>query len=70
MISCVLRLITHSNILTSGMLHSSNIYIIRVPMHNCNNEFILEFCAKKDGRFRMPTIRNWARIRAPKLCRA
>ena len=25
------------------------------------------YCVKKDGRFRMPTIRNWARICALKL---
>ena len=62
---------------TSGMLRLSDIiyiyiYIVCVCVFlhitatmNLYSNFILH---KKDGRLRMPTIRNWARIHTLKLC--
>ena len=45
-------------ILTSGMLRSPDIYIIRVPTCNCNNEFILSFILR-DKRWAISNANNY-----------
>ena len=55
---------------TSGILRSSDIYKIVFQQVKPTMNLYYLYCVKKGSQFRMPTIKNWARIRALKLRRA